>query len=550
MMGRIAGIRSKWRRFHLSLKGRVLIANSLMVSIPRYALRFLEMPAATRKALEKEYYRMIWDDKASGTIKDLQACLPTDSGGIGCFDLVTIADAAAVSMIIRAEVEPNLLWPSLVTDILMDTASATTVVREAVKRPWFQWLGHASRLPNEIKGTHARWKKLTGNWHDGPITIQPPETYNGILDTYFWYHPLIGVTSGAGARRWGSGIMRKLWDSGARVIGDIWNPTTLQPRIPNQYNSIERDRAKNAIRQVMQALPESWQQLLRDSPPPTQWQPPTSPRREFSVGDLAPEELTFTRIYKLLIQRKLEGISFNNLVAGPIEAYRARTGRQVAAKHVWRVARMGLFIPKAGDLLWRMLHQRVITGTRLHWIEEGRQRCPIHHADLTLQHIWLDCTVAQAVWEEASGIWKALGSPILMRTPLTIDEMLALAILSPCGTATQNERWHCLYRTAAWSIWKAYLTHSFGESFMLWNPAAAAGYYRELIRRRILTDRTLCLSEKHQNRLYNERIFQLTWGQPPREIKIVKGPACLNWSMNPSPENETEAGTGSTGNAQ
>ena len=197
-----------------------------------------------------------------------------------------------------------------------------------------------------------------------------------------------------------------------------------------------------------------------------------------------------------------------------------------------------------------MLHQRVITGTRLHWIEEGRQRCPIHHADLTLQHIWLDCTVAQAVWEEASGIWKALGSPTLMRTPLTIDEMLALAILSPCGTATQNERWHCLYRTAAWSIWKAYLTHSFGESFMLWNPAAAAGYYRELIRRRILTDRTLCLSEKYQNRLYNERIFQLTWGQPPREIKIVKGLACLNWSMNPSPENETEAGTGSTGNAQ
>src|SRR5467141_3160595 len=64
------------------------------------------------------------------------------------------------------------------------------------------------------------------------------------------------------------------------------------------------------------------------------------------------------------------------------------------------------------------------------------------------------------------------------------------------------------------------------------------------------TDRTLCLSEKHQNRLYNERIFQLTWEQPHREIKIVKGPACLNWSMNPSPENETEAGTGSTGNAQ
>jgi hypothetical protein len=58
----------------------------------------------------------------------------------------------------------------------------------------------------------------------------------------------------------------------------------------------------------------------------------------------------------------------------------------------------------------------------------------------------------------------------------------------------------------------------------------------------------LCLSEKYQNRLHNERIFQLTWGHP-REKKIMKGPAYVNWSMNSSPENEREAGTRSTGNA-
>lgn len=69
----------------------------------------------------------------------------------------------------------------------------------------------------------------------------------------------------------------------------------------------------------MEALPESWQQLLRDSHHPLNGSPlpalDTDAVREFSAGSLAPEELTFTRIYKLLIRRKLEGISFNNLLA-------------------------------------------------------------------------------------------------------------------------------------------------------------------------------------------------------------------------------------------
>ena len=64
MMVRITGIGSQmataesWR-FHLSPKDRVLIANSLMISIIWYALQFLAMPAATSKALEK---RILSDD--------------------------------------------------------------------------------------------------------------------------------------------------------------------------------------------------------------------------------------------------------------------------------------------------------------------------------------------------------------------------------------------------------------------------------------------------------------------------------------------------------
>jgi hypothetical protein len=138
----------------------------------------------------------------------------------------------------------------------------------------------------------------------------------------------------------------------------------------------------------MGALPESWQ--------------------EFSAGKILLEELTFARTYKALLQRKLQEVNFNDLVAGPVEAHnRTRTGRQVTAKHVWRaVRRMGLFIPKAGDLLWQMLHQRVITGTGLHKIEKRKQYCPIHRMELTVQHISLS---PEQSWRKLRGSGKLWG---------------------------------------------------------------------------------------------------------------------------------------------
>src|SRR4029077_19607474 len=108
-------------------------------------------------------------------------------------------------------------------------------------------------------------------------------------------------------------------------------------------------------------------------------------------------------------------------------------------------------------------------------------------------------------------------------------------------------RRHSLYRTAAWCIWKAYITYSFAQSCMLWVPSAAAGSYWEVIRKRILADRTLCLSERYQNRQHNERTFQKVWGQPPREIRILRGPACLNWRI--GVPGEAEANEGPSGEA-
>jgi hypothetical protein len=129
-------------------------------------------------------------------------------------------------------------------------------------------------------------------------------------------------------------------------------------------------------------------------------------------------------------------------------------------------------------------------------------------------------------------MWRRFHLSLKGRVLIANTQMMSIpryALRFLCRGQAEIRRRHSLYRTAAWCIWKAYITYSFAQSCMLWVPGAAAGSYREVIRKRILTVRTLCLSERYQSRQHNERTFQKVWGQPPREIRILKGPACLNW---------------------
>lgn len=155
---------SSWRKYHLSLKGRCLVANSLLMSIPRYAVRFLDLPQGVKGELDREYYRMIWDGQTRGTISNIHACAPVAEGGCGAFNLQTIADASAVNTVVRSLRYPKLPWVRLLTEVSVDATGARSILRDAVTSPWLQWLGHRTRIrhPPETKGLYERWRRLNG----------------------------------------------------------------------------------------------------------------------------------------------------------------------------------------------------------------------------------------------------------------------------------------------------------------------------------------------------------------------------------------------------
>ncbi|KAE9365123.1 hypothetical protein N431DRAFT_446816 [Stipitochalara longipes BDJ] len=134
-----------------------------MVSKLRFVVCFLSLDPDIRKKLEKEYYAMVWGENITRVIKDLHACYSKREGGLGCFDLNTIAIVSAVAAVARAMQLPNLAWPQIVKELIIEDAQSKTaspLIRGAINMPWIQQLCPKPTMPSEFAFIWNRWKTL------------------------------------------------------------------------------------------------------------------------------------------------------------------------------------------------------------------------------------------------------------------------------------------------------------------------------------------------------------------------------------------------------
>jgi hypothetical protein len=172
----------------------------------------------------------------------------------------------------------------------------------------------------------------------------------------------------------------------------------------------------------------------------------------------SPQTWGFTRAYEVLIDRKLSSIGFNNRTVRPLAALQRLTGIAKSPGQLWKAASLEFRVPKAGDLMWRFLHNRGRTGKDLDWLAEELQICPIHRKDLIVRYVWLECTdtVAKAIWEELDLILTNLGDTgqgTRLIPPKTVNELIIFMAFSPFRIkGSKDRRWKVLYQTAVWCI--------------------------------------------------------------------------------------------------
>ncbi|ELR06206.1 hypothetical protein GMDG_07861 [Pseudogymnoascus destructans 20631-21] len=109
-----------------------------------------------------------------------------------------------------------------------------------------------------------------------------------------------------------------------------------------------------------------------------------------------------------------------------------------------------------------------------------------------------------------------------------MNELKALMAFGPSHDRISRRQWQSIGRTAIWSLWKAYLSHSFEKPIYLWTEGSACKAYHAMMLQRILSERVLSTKEIYRNAVYNETSFTKVWNENPRDIRILKGPQCLH----------------------
>ncbi|SNX84637.1 related to Retrovirus-related POL polyprotein [Melanopsichium pennsylvanicum] len=408
-------IASRWSKAHLSLKGRVLIANSLMYSLPRYHLKFVPISSQMINTFVKIYYDFIWDQKSHQKLNDLHAILPTEKGGIGSVDLHSVIDVLCVELVAKLESRIDLPWVQIQRRLLARLHTRTQgEILSVITKPWVQRVLSRplkeSELPSCIQHFWHKWIRIFQNSANN-IILQPPASKDDVLAINFWYHPELKILPGQGARRFSNATFRFLAEAGITKIGDIWDPDSAQVKIPNNMPQTRRQAMKAAVTNLLRDLPLSWQNMLNTTPlgHTTEFSDEICIRLRKPNGEfwLTPIwKTSFKAIYRRMIDLKTEGISYDHQIVPLLQIYNAHTGKKGDTKMIWRSARNNFLTPKQGNLLWRFLRQKVLVGQDLHWLDREDQECPSCHVLSSVEHLWISCPTAQQIWDLVRTTWE------------------------------------------------------------------------------------------------------------------------------------------------
>lgn len=537
---RFVEISTNWSHMHLSIKGRTLIANVLMMSIPRYALRFLPLDVEDRRGLDKAYYDLIWDNTYWVGGRDNQPLLPYEKGGLAAMDIESIQRASHLAFFSRMEKRPDLPWVQLTRQLFNHRSVRTKKIHtDLLERPWFQRVAANEGLPPGVGYIWQSLKRELGQTDPVAqiIVLRPPQTKDELLNINFWYHPELQARHGHGVKRFASKLFTALAVSGRRRLGDLWDDVKKGP-VDFSYLTIGQTAkaAATELQRLFDDLPDEWnfdQLVVRSSAP---WNPgPEFQQMCLRTKDgtlLEVQDVSFSDFYKTLKWHKVGRNEdyYQEKTAGVREAFKGRTGRTITDRTIWKAVRAEFGTPRIGDLLWRLLHRQVHTGDKLEWLPVERRRCPhCPDSETTLRHIFATCAGAHAVWAQFIVIWlRAAPEDKEFKGPTSVEEMVAFLAVSPFRQGTvKDRRWRILYGTAVWCLWKQYLEISFAKNAQGMSAARAPAVYKSLVNHRIFADRASCLNLTVDDRKYNPRTFAALWCQNPRKMRLRDTPWIL-----------------------
>lgn len=265
-----------WLSTHLSLRGRCMIANTLVLSQIRYFLRFCSLTTMQIQEVEKIYYRMVWDGRVEGLINRDLTLLPRKDGGLGLQHIPSINKAAAIATFARMDHTPDLPWAAMVQEHLSGATGRTkTIYPEKVPFPWRQRIG--TRKPIILPCLKRQWELYAREiGYSAPqpqektvIPSKHPQTAEEVWRNILWYNRLFKIKSGAGVRVYSTPIWRKVRSlaDAPMTLGDAYEIRPDRQIAPRRLKSLNREDNENWCERLKSfwdtQIPDLWTEIIQ-----------------------------------------------------------------------------------------------------------------------------------------------------------------------------------------------------------------------------------------------------------------------------------------------
>lgn len=460
---------------------------------------------------------MVWDGKDKGVISRPLASLPVQSGGLNGINLHAVLKASRLSVITRAMQQPDSIWAILMREILNTCHSRTKGLQVGkCMFPLIQCVSSSRPLKVDgvLRETWVTWQGEYGN-KGGTKPLEPSQ--KDWSKTCFWYHPSI-VKHRDNAR--GAGIFSTscMHELAVGLHGTMNTPYDLL-QLRDQLKELQKPEAKpQLLREINRLLELVGDFNAFDYGICQPFVTVTTVQGAGNIETLSKtHEMNFKIWYETLTWRKSKDLDLPKIRPGIMEVGDKRHPFLAEAK-VWEQSRSKRRKGKLNDFIWRLLHDRVLTGNRLSWLEVDQQRCDLCLCENDLEHIFLKCPKVSALWEYYASILAASGTIVYI--PTSLDDIIVNLIIPVGGSGPERDRTNLLFSVAIWTIWRSYTRKQFGEGSYT-RESIGTAFFKE-VERMMMRERAAALcTYPSKGKAFTKISFKRTWGFAPESLPIL-----------------------------
>ena len=422
----IENVLKHWSRRKLSLKGKITVINSLVISLIVYPATVLETPNSILEDINKLLFNFLWDGKrpkiASKVIEN-----NVEYGGLKMPNIFLKVKAWQMSWLLRAVKKPNSGWLLIINDILSKIKLQDLIYCDiGANEPVLL------RLPVFYQTILLSWQELKQNKY---ITVH--KIYNQTL----WLNNNITID--------GKSFFWQNWfKKGIFFIKDIMtedgnflSEAQIKQRFDINTNFLQ-------VLQIRQAIPLHWREKIKTE--------------QFAPFALKPVifvkqnncEVALNKVKSFALYKNLLEIHCKNNRPKCIEKWNEIYNINEAE---WKKFFKNTFLicrsTKLQTFQYRIVH-RIITCN--HWLFNAKIKdnpeCETCKVDDNLQHFFVECTRVKQFWIDfknwwclmtgSNQVWRLTGKDILLGTitnnSLDFAILLAKKMIHDMKLSTDN----------------------------------------------------------------------------------------------------------------